>query len=223
MTLAGGCQTQMRRQYMVLIDETESFAQYKAPGIIQKRYWEEVLPMIGSLVETMQPGDRFVLIGIDEQGFDENDVLIPVTDLEDSFLKAKLQKDSIRKLILELKPREDKHNATHILGSLFHAAHFIREDSAYESVIFCFSDMRQEPRMPTLDEAYGLEFPEGTRAYFFYVDAAGYNEWEKIIAVWEPLLNRSGLDLYTNERLHFFQKGEALARLNEIISLGVGQ
>lgn len=211
------------RLYLVLADETDSFALHEKSGIITKRFWPEVLPLIQQVADQLSPGDQFAMIGIDEHGFDEEDVILPFTVLDEAFLKAKLQKDGLRVAVGGLRPRKDKYRATDILGALRHAAYFAQSQPNRKTIVFCFSDMRQEPVMPTLDESRDLSFPKGSEGYFFYVDAAGYQDWDRIVSVWEPILHRAGLDIYTGNSLNFFQRGESEVRLRSVLSsLGAG-
>ncbi|MCJ7634815.1 hypothetical protein MUP77_20800 [Candidatus Bathyarchaeota archaeon] len=218
-----GCKTEDSQKplkqnlFIVLVDETESFALYKE-GLIEQMYWPEVIPLINLIVYSLEPGDEFAVIGIDEQGFENEDVRIPFEVLDEGFLKAKIQKDKLAKVVRELQRRKDTHKSTDILGALYQAAHFASEETDRQTFVFCFSDMKQEPRWPTQEEAGKLTFPSGTECYFFFVDASGRNNWNTITNVWEPILSGAGLQIYSNNTLNFFQKGESKLRLEQVLN-----
>jgi hypothetical protein len=201
----------------VLLDETDSFAQYERPGVISARYWPEVIPFIERIVSDLAPGDEFAVIGIDDHGFDEDDVIIAFKKLDDAFLRAKLQKDTLRHALRKLAPRKERYKSTDILGTLRHAAHFAAMDSSRQTIVFCFSDMRQEPSMPTVSEAADLRFPPSSKGYFFYVDAAGRNAWDRLIQAWEPILHHAGMEIGSGSQLSFFQRREVEVRLGEVL------
>ena len=221
LTLSQGCNgpEPQKKLVIVLVDETESFALYRQRGVVENMYWDEVLEsLLPKIVHSLEAGGAFAVIGIDEHGFDEEDVRIPFTALPDGFLEAKMAKDRIARQIGELQRRQQRHRSTDILGALYHAAYFAKRYPERQAIVFCFSDMRQEPGWPTQEEARELKFPEGTEAYFFYVNASGRTNWERIVEVWEPILAGAGLQLYTYNSLSFFQSGESALWLDRILS-----
>ena len=209
---------QSKRVFIVLVDETESFALYNEKGVIEQMYWTKVIQLVNWIVNSLKPGDEFGLIGIDEHGFDEDDVRVPFELLDEGFLKAKMSKDRVAKTVSELQQRKQKHKNTDILGALYHAAYFASKEPDRHAIIFCFSDMKQEPRWPTEEEARTLDFPYGTEAYFFYVNASGRTNWETIVQVWNSILTRARLQIHTDNLLNFFQKGESEKALKQILT-----
>lgn len=222
LALCLGCQGteprgKARKLFIVLLDETESFAIYKEKGVIEEMYWGKVIPLINMIVSSMEPGDAFGLIGIDERGFDAEDVRVPFEVLDEGFLKAKMGKDRLRRVVTELRRRKEKHRSTDILGSLYHAAYFAQREPDRSVFIFCFSDMKQEPRWPTQEEARELKFLRRTEGYFFHVNASGRTNWNRLVQVWEPILSGAGLEFHTDGRLDFYQKGESRLALVRIL------
>jgi hypothetical protein len=210
---------QAQKLFVVLVDETESFALYEQRGVIERMYWEAVVDtLIPKIVNSLEAGCAFTIIGIDEHGFDAEDVRMPLTVLPQGFLESKMEKDKLARNVRELKQRQQRHRKTDILGALYHAAYFTSRYPERKAVIFCFSDMRQEPTWPTQEQARALKFPEGTEAYFFYVNASGRTNWERMVQVWEPILTEAGLQLYTYNSLSFFQSGESALWLERILS-----
>gem|GEM_PF-3722950 len=205
------------RFFLVLLDETESFAHYDDKGQIDYTYWPEVIPYIVKIVDRLEPEDAFGVIGIDECGFEEEDMIVPITILDERSLVAKFQKDSLKTAVKELTQRKQKHRSTHILGALYHAAHFASRDPDRRTIILCFSDMKEEPAWPTAQESADLRFPKGTEGYFFYVDASGRRNWDKTVYVWMPILAKAGLQIHTGNSLNFFQRGESNVKLDQVL------
>jgi len=206
-----------KRLYLVLIDETDSFGLYKGKGVVDTLYWQEAIRLTRSIIGRLEPSDEFALIGIDEQGFDEEDVRIPFEELDEGFLRAKMQQSGLARKLMALQRRKNKHRSTDILGALYQAAHFAANEPDHETIIFCFSDMKQEPQWPSAEDAKNLKFPAGTKGFFFYVDASGRKNYDKIVSVWEPVLRHAGLGIYNGQVLSFFQQGNSNLKLNKIL------
>ena len=182
------------RFIIILLDETVSFR------LTSIDFWPEICFRASKIVSRLQPGEAFVIIGIDGHGFDPDDVRIPSTILDESFLKAVQQKRKVVKQIKELKRRPSNFPYTDIMGALQQTANLLKGESDYEAVIAIFSDMIQTPRFPRLQDATGLSFPENTRVYCFYVNATegnlaipGTQSWDRIVNAWVPIFEHSGL------------------------------
>lgn len=202
-----------QRLFLVLVDETESFSM----GTTDTLYWSEVLPLVSQIAGRLQPGDEFAVIGIDEKGFEDSDVRIPFRVLDEGFLRAKLQKDSLLTSIQHLQRRKNKHRTTDILGALYHSAHFANVEQSRKTILFCFSDMKQEPTWPTEKESSDLHFPNGTEGYFFYVNASGRTSWNTITGVWQPILTRARVEISSGGILHFYQRGDSRLKLSQVL------
>lgn len=206
------------RLVIILVDETDSFGQYSKRGKAKVLYWDEALALSKKVVNALDPGDEFLLISINEKGFEEEDILIPLQQLDLSFLKAKIQKRKLCHQILSLKRKKATYRSTDILGALYQAAHFAKMEKGFKPILICFSDMVQEPRMPTMAQSKDLAFPSGTKGYFFFVDTSGKKQWDLIIKSWLPILNHAQLDAGDQNKPNFFQYGESKLWLNRIIS-----
>lgn len=206
------------RLIIILLDETDSFGQNTTSGVAETMYWDDALKHSQKLVKQLKPGDEIVVLAIDEQGFEEEDILVPYQQLEKTFLKARVQQKHLSKQILKLKRRKEQYRSTDILGALYQAAYFANQEPERETLIFCFSDMRQEPNWPTLADAKGLAFTSKTTGYFFFVDADGKTDWDKIIGIWRPIFQNAGLIINSNASLNFFQHGESTLHLNKIVA-----
>lgn len=218
--------TPVKRSIIVLLDETESFAQYQ-DGSITTMFWNEVLPYICAIIRKIQPENLFGMIGIDEKGFEttSDDVRI-LQALPMSSGRTRLMKKTIEKMVASLQRRKEQHKTTDILGALEHAESLLttpqlnqdtqieeNQQQQVEYVIFIFSDMKQEPKMPTLQMAKNLKFPENTKIYCFYVNASGRQDWDKITKLWGSIFKQAGVKTY-----HFYQRQQTKIKLGEIIA-----
>ncbi|MBU0568645.1 hypothetical protein KJ693_01230 [bacterium] len=176
-------------------------------------FWPEALRWVAKIVESLQPDEKFCLIGIDERGFETDDTRTPINTIYERQLKAIQQKRKIIKdQVRELTRRKDKHKSTDILGALYHAAHFLNKQDTHEGTIVIFSDMKQEPKPPTLKDASDLSFPKDTRAYCFYVNASGKQNWQKVTDIWLPIFKSAGLEATKD---CFYQRNNVESGFNE--------
>lgn len=203
---------------IVLIDETDSFGKDTKHGVAKSLYWDDALKMTKTIVHSLGSGDEFLLLAIDEKGFQEEDIRIPFHQFDRAFLRAKLEKNKITRKILSLARRKEKYSRTDILGALYQAAHFAQKEQGREIVLFCFSDMKQEPKEPSLADAKSLRFPPNSTGYFFFVDASGRDEWQRLVEVWHPIFQSAGLNANHGNSIAFFQHGESNLRINRIIA-----
>lgn len=206
------------RLVLVLLDETDSFGRNTTRGQAETLYWDEALLQIKTIVNALKPGDEFLLIAIDDKGFEEEDVLIPLIQLDRAFLKAKIAKKKLLSQIQGLQRRKTVYHSTDILSALYQAAHQAHMGKNQQTVILCFSDMIQEPKMPGLAESQDLAFPASSEGFFFFVDASGRSEWQGILHTWVPILTRAGLQIGAESSPHFFQFGESKLRLAQILA-----
>jgi hypothetical protein len=217
--LSSGCNIKLPEPHLrfviVLADETDSFALYEH-GEITTMFWQEILPYIAKIANNLQPGEKFCVIGIDEHGFDTDDVRIPIITLDENPLKAVQQKKKIIKDIKNLSRRKEKHRSTDILGALYHAAHFLnkQKDNTHEGLVIIFSDMIQEPKFPTLKDAEKLKFPPKINIYCYYVNATGRDKWEKIVNRWVTILKPTNLEITKD---CFYQRGEMQSQFNKVL------
>ena len=204
---------------IVLVDETDSFRviidnEQSAGGKDTIQYWEAVKPLVIQIVKKLDPGDQFVFIGIDEKGFQTDDVRIPFEIIDESYLKAEQQKKRIIREVRELERKKDIHNATDILGALKHSASL---DSGYQTRIFCFSDMQQFPPLNP-QEATGLKFSQDTKVYFF-LNTVGEQEWNRTVSIWKPIIEGAGLKFVDKgPDANFIEFTNSNVRLPEILA-----
>lgn len=203
---------------IILLDETDSFGSNTQRGAAQSLYWPDALAMAKLIIQNLEPGDEFVVLAIDETGFQEEDILIPFHQFDRAFLKSRIEKKRILQDVMSLTRRKEKYSRTDILGSMFQAAHFAAKESEFETVVFCFSDMIQEPKWPTLPDAKGLSFPPTTTGYFFFVDASGQGQWQRLVEVWKPIFENAGLQIHNDGSLNFFQHGESALAVKRILN-----
>ena len=137
---------------VVLIDETTSY--------IQADMWESSIDLTGKVIEMLRPGDYFIMLGIDNHGFDGNDVRIPITELPNASLPSMKAKHDLKEAVLGIEVRESSSGyrledgtirgtpwGTDQLGSLHHVSELISSpvfDDARVRVIV-YSDFFDEP------------------------------------------------------------------------------
>jgi len=208
--IVGGCglvgntgSAERPRFVAVLIDETESFA----------KDWDAMLRAVGLVANRLGPGGGMVVIGIDDEGFQPDDVRIDVRFLDPSPLKSRIDARRLAQEIGALKRRTPKRPLTDVLGAIRHAAYFVNRYPHVDPVIVAFSDMRQTPRMPTAADASGLSFPVGTTVNCYFVDATGWQDWRKTVQNWQELLTNAGASISAES---FHQKAETTVELNRL-------
>lgn len=213
--LQTGCTSQEQSTYfpkprfvMVLVDETGSFV----------NEWKAMRDCIEQLVVPgLQPGEGFGLIGIDDQGFQPDDVRIKMLTLDQNPLKAKIQKEQLAAEVGRLERRSQSRPFTDVVGAVRHAEYFFKSEQDHRPALLIFSDMRQTPRMPTPADFAGLRFPEGTEAHCLFVDASGWVEWQTSVGHWVKLLTAAGVKITAND---FHQKGRTSQAIGRILAGG---
>lgn len=193
---------------VILLDETDSFGIDK--GDERFMFWNEIVEKAKRIVNFLNPGDKIVIIGIDDHGFDIDDIRVPEKTLDFDLYNFKRGKNILKKDIEALNRRKHKKNLTDILGALYHSAYFLKKHEGYNRIIFIFSDMVQTPAFPKLEDTKNLQFPEGTKCFCFYVGATGRENWERIVGYWLPVFKRANLVI---EERNFYQRGEEIEKI----------
>ena len=196
---------------VVLLDETGSFGLHSGS---QPGFWPEIIRIVQNIVSHLHPGDYFAVIGIDDHGFDFQDVRIPFTRLPQNILRASIAKRKLINSLRRLKPRSNIPR-TDIFGAIDHAAYLISHlrqthNDITQSLVIVFSDMIQTAPLPTAQHT----FPDGTTGIFLYVNASGVNQWQKLIDSWKKRLSPLNLNIQG-----FYQRGETQEALNVIFRL----
>lgn len=168
-------------------------------------FWPEVLYWTTKIVNSLKAGDMFCVIGIDEYGFDGDDVRM-IKTLDKNLLRAMRQKRKIVERVKRLTRRKKYHRKTDILEALEHAAfilyavnYFSNKHQSTHGVIAVFSDMFHEPkpnrpRPPSLKEASNLSFPKDTEIHCFYCGASGRAQWQTFKQEWTKVFKQAGLE-----------------------------
>lgn len=193
------------RLTIVLLDETGSRA----------KAWETMCEKAAVIASHLRNKDAFALIGIDDHGFDEDDVRIPLfivqapSDLMVGVLNQ--QRQALAQRVVRLKRRGNPHK-TDIVGAVRQALDIANKESKQRSVVLAFfSDMQQTPKMPDAKSFEGIKFPEGTDAYCFYVSASGHYDFPTTVELWQRLFTAAGVAISAND---FHQQGTVDVALN---------
>jgi hypothetical protein len=206
------------RFVIVLMDETVSFR------VDTTQFWPEVCSLTVKIVRALEAGEGFCVIGIDDHGFDTDDMRIGMTVLNDNPLAIVQQKNELIRRVRGLAPRRANRPYTDILGSLHQAANLLKGEANHRGVIAVFSDMIQTPRFPTTNEAAALSFPKGTEIYCFYVNATkeyhgttGQEWWDRITGAWIPIFEHAGLKYKDDDGTpQFYQRGKSKYAIESI-------
>jgi hypothetical protein len=201
------------RRVIVLIDETDSFGLDPVAGRAATSFWQESKKRIQEIAARLKGGDQFVLCSIDENSFENSNVRIPILTVDPAFLRARMQLRQLRAEITRLQPQQERYRATDIVGALKMAAYFTNSQPALPNFIFCFSDMKQEPRMPAAGTQLE-KFAAQSHGYFLYVDGSN---WQTSLTVWQPILRAAGLDLGSQTRPAFYLYGNSADALKQIL------
>jgi hypothetical protein len=206
------------RFIVVLMDETNSFQ------IDTTQFWPEIRSWTIEIVKQLEPGEGFGVIGIDDHGFDADDIRISPIVLDENVLVSTRQKRALVEQLQGLNKRHLLHNYTDIVGALYQTAELVREQQDHQIMIIIFSDMIQTPSFPKISDVANLSFPTDSRVCCFYVNATrennklvGHEEWEKIVNAWIPIFNVVGLH-YQNEQgdPQFYERGATKIALEKI-------
>lgn len=181
------------RFIVVFLDETGS----------RRKFWEPMRAKAALIASRLKNKDAFTVIGIDDHGGDEDDVRVPLSivqvpnDLQVAALNQ--QRQAIVQKVLSLAPRGNPQR-TDIVGPIKQALRVAKMESRdRDTVLAFFSDMQQEPRMPDAAAFRDIRFPNGTKAYCFYVAASGRYDFQKTVDIWRPLLNSAGVAIGEND------------------------
>lgn len=198
------------RFVIILLDETDSFGFHDERGNITTRFWPEVIPLCRPIIDTFQPEEKFCVIGIDDHGFDTEDIRVEVQRLDSNQMQAHIQKKKLKSEVADLQFRKEKYKRTDLLNSLYHVAYLLNKEPNYRGEVVIFSDMMHIPWPPTKKEAKDIRFPQNTKIYCFYVNASGRNEWDDMINTWGSIFEDAGVE---QGNYHFYQRGETTREL----------
>jgi len=201
------------RFVMALVDETASF----------EPCWQKSLHAIGKVVESLGPNEAFGLIGIDDRGFDPEDVRVPIQVIDPAVLKAHRQKRAWAANLATVQRRTHKRNYTDILGAVRHAAFFLNRQPDRNPVLLIFSDMEQTPQMPAVADV-DFQLAGGARVYCFFVNTSGWADrigvsvgtsWDIVVGRWQSILSSAGASVTKG---NFYQEGSILVELPRLLA-----
>jgi len=197
------------RFIIVLVDETGSY--------LDQGFWQESLEIIAhQVVPALGARDQFLVIGIDDEGFQSEDARLGIETLDISDLKAQLQKRELAERVLQISPRKPARPKTDVFGAIEHAAYFFdAQKDEYRPVLLVFSDLVQtSSRIPTAAKAQASQyrFPPNTFSRLLYVNATGGADYDELRELWIPPLNAIGLEV---TEANFFQQSQTVQALAE--------
>lgn len=182
-----------KRTVVVLLDETGSFSDLWAPALADVA--EVVVP-------ALQPDEQFVVIGIDDRGFEDRDVRLGLVRLSSNSLAALSQRSRLAAQVRSLKPRVAAAPGSDIAEALLHATHFLRRGAAegYRPVLLVFSDLVPDfarPRNPTeaAELGHALALPPDTMVRFLYVRERQSATWQRTVRLWLEVFRAAGVNV----------------------------
>jgi hypothetical protein len=192
----------------VFLDETGSRGQV----------WDPMRDQAGVIASRLKNREAFTVIGIDDHGFDEEDVRIPLTIVETpndpsglNVAALNQQRQAIVQQIAKLK-RRGNPQSTDIVGAIRQAMDMAKKESSDRRVVLAFfSDMQQTPKMPDAAAFKSIQFPSGTEAYCFYVSASQSYDFPRTVDLWQSLLTNAGIKISKND---FHQQGTVRVGVN---------
>jgi hypothetical protein len=203
---------------IVLVDETESFGE-KGPSGDWVAYWPDMLALVGQeVVMALEPGDRFMVIGIDDHGFDSSDARVGPVLIDERTLMAPSQKRKLRAQVQALERRQ-QGPGTDVVGALQYAQRAALMEKGFRPCLIALTDLlpqtaHGETQWPEEAETAQTPFPEGTSAFFGYVNATGKSSWETILQHWQPAL--AAMKVGAEER--YYQRPETAQKLSEFMT-----
>lgn len=184
---------------IILIDETESF--------MKAGNWEGSLSVAVAAVESLRGKDALCVIGIDDHGFDQDDILIDTVKLPSASLKRIEVMQPLVREILALKPRETSSGyklpsgqykgvpyGTDTRGAVSHAAQIASYFKDYRVRLLLFTDFRDEP--PEIDDDrknIDIPFTGDCRLKALFIDESGGAEWHERLSKWTAFFNEIGV------------------------------
>jgi hypothetical protein len=170
--------------------------------------WEAMRDKAAVIASRLKNKEAIAVIGIDDHGFDEQDVRLPLSVLQaqNDLMVAVLnqQRQAIVDRVTKLKPRGHPQT-TDIVGAIKQALGMANMESKERRIVLAFfSDMQQTPKMPDAAAFRDIRFPAGTEAYCFYVAASKRYDFPATVSLWQPLLNGAGAKISAND---FHQQG----------------
>jgi hypothetical protein len=196
------------RFIVVFLDETGS----------RGEVWDAMRDQAGVIASRLKNREAFTVIGIDDHGFDEKDVRLPLTIVETpndpsglNVAALNQQRQAIMQQLAKLK-RRGNPQSTDIVGAIRQAMDMAKKESKDRRVVLAFfSDMQQTPRMPDAAAFGGIQFPSGTEAYCFYVAASQSYDFPRTVDLWQRLLTTAGIKIAATD---FHQQGTVAVGVN---------
>ena len=184
---------------IILLDETESY--------MKTGNWTQSLRTALRAVDFLRPGDAVCVIGIDDHGFDQDDVLIPAMPIPRTTLKSVEAKRLLMDRIASMEPREESSGrklpeggykgfpfGTDTRGAVSQAAQISGYFDDHLIRILIFTDFRDEP--PVVPEGRGnidIQFTGDCRLKALYIDETGGADWFDRIERWVEVFNNLGV------------------------------
>lgn len=186
MCLTVGCDHPKPTGLVILIDESSSFG-----------YWREATEGAAFVIRTAEPQTRVVIIGIDDHGFDPDDVRLSAT-LDQAQLRATAEAKALARQARALSRRDDTGAGTDILGALEQAEYYcarLSDSGKYQWKLLIMSDLVIDtgPRVAGCSER--LHFPSGTMCTAAFVAERGAASFKSTCAWWTEWFQRAGLDI----------------------------
>jgi hypothetical protein len=185
--------------------------------------WNAMRDQMARIASRLKSDEAFTVIAINDRGGDADNIRVPLTSLHAGPLemaKLKLQRNLIIQQVKSLNPK-GKPKRTDIVGAIKLGqdvaskaqamAKQVDQHTVMDIVLAFFSDMQQTPHMPKPSDFAGIHFPQGTKAFCFYVAAPGKNGIQSTVAIWRPLLNSAGIAITEND---FNQQGTVDAAID---------
>lgn len=188
----GGCEKpdQMpRRQMMVmLVDLTESFEDHLRPSF--ETLADPILP------KGLRPGDTLLVIGIDDNSYEDHNVIYGPRRTDPSLLVFAQQLPKIREEITQIgqqiEPRPSR--GTDIDGALHLAADHLPGNRECWLNLLIFSDMQQQQISDEIDLAAPPQLPNQARVTCLFVPRRkGENEYTERKRFWRAKFSDYGL------------------------------
>jgi hypothetical protein len=213
-----------RARFIVLfLDETRSMAAQHSPKsqqaaiAAQAGQWEEMKEKAALIASRLQDQDALTVIGIDDHGDDPDDVRVPLTILHApggslNYPALNKARQALKEQIMAL-DRRGEPPRTDIVGAIRQASEMANKESHARDVILAFfSDMQQTPKMPEDGTFKDIQFPQGTKAYCFYVDASKRYTFQDTARLWQRSLTSAGVAISEND---FHQQGTVNVGLDD--------
>ena len=204
-----GCGGKERPHTLLLLDfdETSSFV---APG-----YWEQSIRMARIAVDHLGPGDAVAVIGIDDHGFDSDDIRLPITVFSRGTLQAVADRNALKARLSTLQARPTSSGfrlpngkmrgipcGTDLLGAIDQTASLAAYYPQMRTRVLLLSDMQDDPgSSPSGYSGEKVLFSGDSKAMALFVDESGGAEWKARVTRWNSTLNGMGLACHPTDFL----------------------